>query len=316
MADVNKHRVSVAQRHGTIGPVGQSCLAVETVMDTGMSTEGRVPVTAFVAPDDEGVTLELEAWSSFGQRATFSGAVSLDDVHVPDERILDAGPLPQHPGPTIFGAYDQIAHLAVDVGIARAALEDGVTFIRDRARPWFEADTDRVADEPHVLRRVGELTTRLHALEALFDRARATLDSTASAPALTDENAAAASLAVAEAKAFAQEVTLEIATGVLEFSRADRVILDERHRTATLVQSYNQPEGLTAPSQGNAQTTADGNLLVGWGSLPYLSEFARSGALLFNAEYPTGVNGYRAYTFPWPAHGDGRRHQLHRASRA
>jgi hypothetical protein len=83
-----------------------------------------------------------------------------------------------------------------------------------------------------------------------------------------------------------------------------RVILDERHRTATLVQSYDQPESLTASSQGNAQTTRDGNLLVGWGSLPYVSEFSRSGALLFNAQYPTGVNSYRAYIFPWPARGD------------
>jgi hypothetical protein len=88
------------------------------------------------------------------------------------------------------------------------------------------------------------------------------------------------------------------------FSRAVRVILDERHRTATLVQSYDQPESLTASSQGNAQTTRDGNLLVGWGSLPYVSEFSRSGALLFNAQYPTGVNSYRAYIFPWPARGD------------
>jgi hypothetical protein len=62
------------------------------------------------------------------------------------------------------------------------------------------------------LRRVGELTTRLHALKALVDRARATLDSTASAPALNDENTAAPSLAVAEAKAFAQEVALQIAS--------------------------------------------------------------------------------------------------------
>ena len=30
-----------------------------------------------------------------------------------------------------------------------------------------------------------------------------------------------------------------------------------------------QPEGLVAPSQGNAQTTADGDLFVGWGALPY-----------------------------------------------
>jgi len=94
------------------------------------------------------------------------------------------------------------------------------------------------------------------------------------------------------------------ATAELGLSRAVRVILDERRRTATLVQSYDQPEGLTAPSQGNAQTTGDGNLVVGWGSLPYVSEFSRSGALLFNAQYPTGVNSYRAYAFPWPAHGE------------
>jgi arylsulfotransferase ASST len=105
-------------------------------------------------------------------------------------------------------------------------------------------------------------------------------------------------------------------TAELGLSRVVRVILDERRRTATLVQSYDQPEDLTAPSQGNAQTTGDGNLLVGWGSLPYLSEFSRSGALLLNAEYPTGVNSYRAYTFPWPAHGDGWGHQAHRAQRS
>ena len=85
------------------------------------------------------------------------------------------------------------------------------------------------------------------------------------------------------------------------FSRAVRVKLNERRRTATLVQSYNQPEALTAPSQGNAQTTEGGNLLVGWGSLPYFSEFSRSGQLLLNAQFPTGVNSYRAYAFRWPA---------------
>jgi hypothetical protein len=84
------------------------------------------------------------------------------------------------------------------------------------------------------------------------------------------------------------------------FSRAVRVRLDTRRRTATLVQSYNQPEALTAPSQGNAQTTSEGDLFVGWGSLPYFSEFSHSGSLLLNAQFPTGVNSYRAYTFAWP----------------
>lgn len=83
-------------------------------------------------------------------------------------------------------------------------------------------------------------------------------------------------------------------------SRVVTVKLNQWNHTATLINSVDQPEGLTAPSQGNGQTTADGNLVAGWGSLPYFSEFSPSGSLLFNAEFPTGVNTYRAYQFQWP----------------
>jgi hypothetical protein len=89
--------------------------------------------------------------------------------------------------------------------------------------------------------------------------------------------------------------------GTPEFSvsRAETVKLDPRHRVATLIASDDQPEGLVAASQGNAQTTPDGGLFVGWGALPYFSEFDPSGRLVFNAEFPTGVNTYRAYVLPW-----------------
>ena len=89
--------------------------------------------------------------------------------------------------------------------------------------------------------------------------------------------------------------------GTPEFSvsRAVTVKLDTRNRTATLIASDDQPEGLVAASQGNAQTTSDGGLFVGWGALPYFSEFDPSGRLVFNAEFPTGVNTYRAYVLPW-----------------
>jgi hypothetical protein len=88
-------------------------------------------------------------------------------------------------------------------------------------------------------------------------------------------------------------------TPELPYSRAITVKLNQRNRTATLVASEDQPEGLSAPSQGNAQTTGDGNLFVGWGALPYFSEFSPSGQLLFNAQFPAGVNTYRAYLLPW-----------------
>jgi Arylsulfotransferase (ASST) len=83
-------------------------------------------------------------------------------------------------------------------------------------------------------------------------------------------------------------------------SRVVTVKLNQWNHTATLIKSVNQPEGLVAPSQGNGQTTADGSLVAGWGSLPYFSEFNPSGGLTFNAEFPVGVNTYRAYQFQWP----------------
>ena len=85
----------------------------------------------------------------------------------------------------------------------------------------------------------------------------------------------------------------------LPYSRVDTVQLNFRNRTATLVKTVNQPENLSAPSQGNGQTLPSGDLVVGWGSLPYVSEFSRSGRLLFNLQFPAGVNTYRAYRFPW-----------------
>jgi hypothetical protein len=96
-------------------------------------------------------------------------------------------------------------------------------------------------------------------------------------------------------------------TPLLPYSRAVTVRLNPFTKVATLVKSDNQPEGLSAASQGNAQTTRNGDLFVGWGALPYFSEFSPSGQLLFNAEFPAGVNTYRAYRAPWfPFGGHGR----------
>jgi hypothetical protein len=88
-------------------------------------------------------------------------------------------------------------------------------------------------------------------------------------------------------------------TPELPYSRAVTVRLDYWNKTATLVSSDDQPEGLSAASQGNAQTTDQGDLFVGWGILPYISEFNPWGQLIFNAELPAGVNTYRAYLEPW-----------------
>jgi hypothetical protein len=85
----------------------------------------------------------------------------------------------------------------------------------------------------------------------------------------------------------------------LPYSRAITVKLNDRTHVATLIKSDNQPEGLSAASQGNAQLLRDGDQFVGWGIQPYFSEFNAAGKLIVNAEFPAGVNTYRAYRLPW-----------------
>src|SRR4029077_17781860 len=133
-----------------------------------------------------------------------------------DEFVIDEGPDPDPvtSPPSVLGAFDQALHAAVDVGIARAALKDGARFVTTKSRPWCEAGVESAAEEPHVVRRFGELTARLYALEALLARGAKLVDDAAAEPELHREAAAAASLNVAAAKALAQEFAVEIASGI------------------------------------------------------------------------------------------------------
>ena len=87
--------------------------------------------------------------------------------------------------------------------------------------------------------------------------------------------------------------------GLLPYSRVVTVHLDLATKVATLVKSVKQPEGLLATQEGNAQTTRNGDLFVGWGAVPFISEFSPSGQLLFNAQFPGVDTSYRAYRLPW-----------------
>jgi hypothetical protein len=86
-------------------------------------------------------------------------------------------------------------------------------------------------------------------------------------------------------------------------SRGVRVAIDTKRRTARLVRSYPHPGGpLLADSQGNAQTTHTGNVVIGWGAIPSVSELAPNGGLLLDAHLPPGTSSYRAFRFPWTGH--------------
>ncbi len=83
-------------------------------------------------------------------------------------------------------------------------------------------------------------------------------------------------------------------------SRAVRIALDFKTHEARLVSSYTHADPpLLAASQGNMQTLADGDTVVGYGGVPAVSEYAANGALLFDANLPFDMSFYRAFRFPW-----------------
>ena len=85
-------------------------------------------------------------------------------------------------------------------------------------------------------------------------------------------------------------------------SRAILLDLDTSAMRATLKKSYTHPAGLAAANQGSMQVLPDGRVLVGWGNLPYFSEFAADGTLLMDGQFPVGDQSYRAFTADWTGH--------------
>jgi alkylation response protein AidB-like acyl-CoA dehydrogenase len=91
-----------------------------------------------------------------------------------------------------------------------------LAFIRERARPFSDSGLERASDEHHVILRVGQLNTRLSALEALLRSVAADIDAAERVDVLTPELSTEISIAVAQVKALSAEVSLDISTQMLE----------------------------------------------------------------------------------------------------
>jgi SfnB family sulfur acquisition oxidoreductase len=184
-------------------------------------------VLAFVDRHAPGVTID-EDWNVMGQRDTVSGTATFDQVPVEPGLVVpyaDAFEVPQQ-----FGARSQLVHTAIQVGIAGGALRDAREFVRTKARPFFEATragwADTAATDPHTIHRFGRLAVQVRAAEALLASAAATLGEVTRFPDGAGE-AARGSIAVAEAKAFASDTAVEVASDL--FSLAGASAADERY---------------------------------------------------------------------------------------
>jgi MFS family permease len=75
--------------------------------------------------------------------------------------------------------------------------------------------------------------------------------------------------------------------------------LDPAKHSASLVRQYSHGVATESRYMGNVQMLSNGNALVGWGDVPFVSEFSGSGKLIYEAVFPTPDITYRAYVQRW-----------------
>lgn len=190
---------------------------------TGALFAHLVPI---VAIDDDGHVVVAVAdrdatglevvndWSAFGQRTTASGTVLLKNVHIPASRVLPAHLV--YESQSAVGPQSQLLHSAIDIGIARAAIRETINFVKTKSRPWIDSGEESASADLYTIAAIGDLKIRLHAAEALLERAGRVLDAT-----ILDQNDASiakAKIANAEAKVLSTEVALGATNKLFELA--------------------------------------------------------------------------------------------------
>ncbi|MGO4686114.1 SfnB family sulfur acquisition oxidoreductase [Hyphomicrobium sp. 2TAF46] len=175
-----------------------------------LDEEGHVLV-AVADRNSQGLTV-VDDWSGIGQRTTASGTVTLDNVAIPASRVLPAHIVYERQSPV--GPQSQLIHAAIDLGIARGAIDTTIAFVKQRARPWIDSGQDAASQDPFTLRDIGDLEIRFEAADALLERAGHQLDATYKNT--NEDTIALAKVAVAEAKVLTTELVILAANKIIE----------------------------------------------------------------------------------------------------
>lgn len=207
-----RFRIDGAKYYCT-GSLFADVLAVLTRLDDPAGRTGLPPgqYVAFLPADTPGVRI-IDDWNGLGQRTTGSGTVLFEGVAVERDQLVPRSPAVD--APTAYGASAQILHAAIDTGIARGALTAATEFVREKSRPWFEAQVERAVDDPLLIQRFGELAVTVTAAESVLRTAGSAVDAAIDAP----DRVPAASIAVATAKILADRAANEVSAALFEVS--------------------------------------------------------------------------------------------------
>ncbi|MES2025868.1 MAG: SfnB family sulfur acquisition oxidoreductase [Pseudomonadota bacterium] len=169
---------------------------------------------AFFSRHAEGLTI-IDDWAALGQRTTASGSVILDNARIEKKFVISHREKKEYVSPV--GPTGQIMHAAIDTGIARAAFEAMIAFIRGRNPKKLDAAPDASWEEDQLtIREIGDLSVALHGSEALLERAGKIIDHAYETGLQADW--VKASIAVSEVRAASTHAALLITNKLFEFS--------------------------------------------------------------------------------------------------
>jgi hypothetical protein len=94
--------------------------------------------------------------------------------------------------------------------------------------------------------------------------------------------------------------TISIFDNFTNLGKPPRVVryrIDEKAKTATLIQSFSDPTATGSPCCGSARMLSSGDWLVSWGGLKFTGGYNAKGRNIFRLQYP-GAFSYRSYPVP------------------
>jgi alkylation response protein AidB-like acyl-CoA dehydrogenase len=199
---------------------------------------GDEPLNVVIPPDRAGLSFG-DDWDNLGQRLTASGSVTFDGVLAHADEVLsglgDSEADRRRDG--LRGLFSQLIFVHLYVGIADGALRAAAAYVREKGRPWPEAVSREVTEDPYHLQLLGRLSANLAAATALADAASQEFDAAFNlGPELTQERWGRLAILIDQAKAVATETVLDVTHNIYQAtgarSTANTVGLDIYWRNA------------------------------------------------------------------------------------
>lgn len=228
-------------RGSGVKPYATGNLYNDAFVGTAIDTRSGETVQ-YLVERGEGVGTE-DDWQGFGQRMTGSGTMRFRDVTIAAVYPLDP---PEREGAAPWRyTFHQIWLTNCIAGIARRITLDAAEVLHRRGRNFYHGEAEHPSGEPVLQALLGRIRAYAAAIEAVTDRAVATLQQGWDARGGVDEYDAmlAATLAASEAKVVADDLAPQLAGWLIDLGSGSVVsrgaALDRHWRNIKVIAAHN-----------------------------------------------------------------------------